>query len=174
MSLSPAKFLLRWNLDVILIHYLLMLKGIVYVLNIILSYEYLCGMQPSNQDSASFFMQTWSYHICLLTCHTICDSSWQFVIFILEMTYFSVNSSVIYLVCAVDQNWTNALYSLITGCCSGAGYGSIIPDAPHAQSHPLTKDLGEKVGKLVDQYLDAMEKVIEYQVWFSIGCWKHL
>lgn len=130
MSLSPAKFLLRWNLDVILIHYLLMLKGIVYVLNIILSYEYLCGMQPSNQDSASFFMQTWSYHICLLTCHTICDSSWQFVIFILEMTYFSVNSSVIYLVCAVDQNWTNALYSLITGCRSGAGYGSIIPEAP--------------------------------------------
>ncbi|THU71021.1 hypothetical protein C4D60_Mb08t31140 [Musa balbisiana] len=40
-----------------------------------------------------------------------------------------------------------------------AGYGSIIPDASNPQSQQLTKYLGEKVGKLVDQYMDAMEKV---------------
>ncbi|XWS35163.1 hypothetical protein CRYUN_Cryun21dG0102200 [Craigia yunnanensis] len=39
------------------------------------------------------------------------------------------------------------------------GYGSIIPDAPTAESHPLTKALSEKVGKLVEQYIEAMEKV---------------
>ncbi|XP_074571244.1 putative methionine--tRNA ligase isoform X1 [Curcuma longa] len=55
-------------------------------------------------------------------------------------------------------NFVNRVLSFIAKP-EGAGYGSIIPDAPHAQSHPLTKDLGEKVGKLVDQYLDAMEKV---------------
>ncbi|WOK94242.1 hypothetical protein Cni_G02944 [Canna indica] len=41
----------------------------------------------------------------------------------------------------------------------GAGYNSIIPDAPGAESHKLTRDLGEKVGNLIDEYLDAMEKV---------------
>ncbi|KAA8548386.1 hypothetical protein F0562_000070 [Nyssa sinensis] len=39
------------------------------------------------------------------------------------------------------------------------GYGSIIPDAPDAASHLLTKSLGEKVGNYVEQYLEAMEKV---------------
>lgn len=42
---------------------------------------------------------------------------------------------------------------------AGAGYDSTIPDAPNAESHQLTKTLAENVGKLVDQYLDAMEKV---------------
>ncbi|KAK1307561.1 putative methionine--tRNA ligase [Acorus calamus] len=41
----------------------------------------------------------------------------------------------------------------------GSGYGSIIPDAPNAESHLLTKTLAEKVSKHVDQYLEAMEKV---------------
>ena len=40
------------------------------------------------------------------------------------------------------------------------GYGSIIPDAPGAESHLLTVSLGEKVGNDVEQYLEAMEKVI--------------
>lgn len=41
----------------------------------------------------------------------------------------------------------------------GQGYGSIIPDANGAESHQLTKTLAEKVGKYVEQYLEAMEKV---------------
>ncbi|CAK9141428.1 unnamed protein product [Ilex paraguariensis] len=41
----------------------------------------------------------------------------------------------------------------------GSGYQSIIPDAPGAESHPLTKALGEVVGKYVEQYVEAMEKV---------------
>ena len=41
----------------------------------------------------------------------------------------------------------------------GAGYDSIIPDAPGAESHPSTSELAEKTSKRVEQYLDAMEKV---------------
>jgi hypothetical protein len=41
----------------------------------------------------------------------------------------------------------------------GAGYDSIIPDAPNAESHPLTNALAEKTNKWVEQYLEAMEKV---------------
>ncbi|KAL6976566.1 methionine--tRNA ligase [Sarracenia purpurea var. burkii] len=41
----------------------------------------------------------------------------------------------------------------------GVGYHSIIPEAPGAESHPLTKTFGEKVGEYVEQYLEAMEKV---------------
>lgn len=41
------------------------------------------------------------------------------------------------------------------------GYGSIIPDAKDAESHPLTKALGEKVGNYVEQYIEAMEKVCD-------------
>jgi hypothetical protein len=41
----------------------------------------------------------------------------------------------------------------------GAGYDSIIPDAPGAELHPLTSELAEKTSIRVEQYLDAMEKV---------------
>ncbi|CAI9776120.1 unnamed protein product [Fraxinus pennsylvanica] len=41
----------------------------------------------------------------------------------------------------------------------GSGYGSIIPDAQGAESHPSTKVLGEKVSSYVEQYIEAMEKV---------------
>ncbi|CAL5401704.1 unnamed protein product [Camellia sinensis] len=41
----------------------------------------------------------------------------------------------------------------------GVGYHSIIPDALGAESHPLTKAFGEKVGDYVVQYFEAMEKV---------------
>lgn len=41
----------------------------------------------------------------------------------------------------------------------GAGYDSIVPDAPNAESHSSTKILAEKTSKWVEQYLDAMEKV---------------
>ncbi|KAJ0234787.1 Methionine--tRNA ligase [Hirschfeldia incana] len=40
-----------------------------------------------------------------------------------------------------------------------AGYGSVIPDAPGAESHPLTQSLAEDVGKFLKQYVEAMEKV---------------
>ncbi|KAL3619993.1 hypothetical protein CASFOL_034905 [Castilleja foliolosa] len=39
------------------------------------------------------------------------------------------------------------------------GYGSVIPDAREADSHPLTKSLGDKVGNYVEQYIEAMENV---------------
>ena len=39
------------------------------------------------------------------------------------------------------------------------GYGSVIPDAPRAKSHILTKWVGDKVGRLVAEYVKAMEKV---------------
>ncbi|KAF3781727.1 putative methionine--tRNA ligase [Nymphaea thermarum] len=42
---------------------------------------------------------------------------------------------------------------------SGEGYGSIVPDAPDAGSHILTKRFGDTVGNLVEQYVEAMEKV---------------
>ncbi|KAK8518561.1 hypothetical protein V6N12_017707 [Hibiscus sabdariffa] len=55
-------------------------------------------------------------------------------------------------------NFINRVLSFIAKP-PGQGYGSIIPDAPNAESHPLTKALSEKVGKLVEQYIEAMEKV---------------
>ncbi|KAM3212976.1 hypothetical protein ACQJBY_065784 [Aegilops geniculata] len=41
----------------------------------------------------------------------------------------------------------------------GAGYGSIIPEAPNADIHPLSQSLAETVGNLIQQYIDAMDKV---------------
>ncbi|XP_047321454.1 probable methionine--tRNA ligase [Impatiens glandulifera] len=41
----------------------------------------------------------------------------------------------------------------------GVGYSSIVPDAPGAESHHLTKNFGDKVGDYVDQYVECMEKV---------------
>ncbi|KAJ8755427.1 hypothetical protein K2173_019225 [Erythroxylum novogranatense] len=55
-------------------------------------------------------------------------------------------------------NFINRVLSFIAKP-SGAGYGSVIPDAPGAGSHPLTEKLAEEVRKLVDQYVEAMEKV---------------
>lgn len=43
----------------------------------------------------------------------------------------------------------------------GVGYHSVIPEAPGAESHPLTKTFGETVGDYVQQYLEAMEKVTD-------------
>lgn len=43
---------------------------------------------------------------------------------------------------------------------TGRGYGSIVPDAPGAETHCLTKTLAKRVGKYVEQYLEDMEKVI--------------
>ncbi|KAK4372805.1 hypothetical protein RND71_008189 [Anisodus tanguticus] len=42
---------------------------------------------------------------------------------------------------------------------AASGYGSIIPDAEGAESHSLTKALGEKDGSCVQKYIEAMEKV---------------
>ncbi|KAI3869664.1 hypothetical protein MKX03_011861 [Papaver bracteatum] len=55
-------------------------------------------------------------------------------------------------------NFINRVLSFIAKP-SGLGYGSIIPDAANAESHSLTKVLVEKVGKHVEQYVEAMEKV---------------
>ncbi|KAJ4755990.1 Methionine--tRNA ligase [Rhynchospora pubera] len=55
-------------------------------------------------------------------------------------------------------NFINRVLSFIAKP-AGAGYDSIIPDAPNVESHQLTKTLAENVGKLVEQYIDAMEKV---------------
>ncbi|CAH2079389.1 unnamed protein product [Thlaspi arvense] len=55
-------------------------------------------------------------------------------------------------------NFVNRVLSFIAKP-EPAGYGSVIPDAPGAESHPLTQSLAEKVGSLVEQYVEAMEKV---------------
>uniref|UniRef100_A0A0E0M7E6 methionine--tRNA ligase n=1 Tax=Oryza punctata TaxID=4537 RepID=A0A0E0M7E6_ORYPU len=39
------------------------------------------------------------------------------------------------------------------------GYGSVVPDSPDVDSHTLTQSLAETIGKLIDQYIDAMDKV---------------
>ncbi|XP_031379434.1 methionine--tRNA ligase, cytoplasmic [Punica granatum] len=55
-------------------------------------------------------------------------------------------------------NFINRVLSFIAKP-PGLGYGSVVPDAPGAESHALTANLAEKVGKFVDQYVEAMEKV---------------
>ncbi|KAF8394062.1 hypothetical protein HHK36_020264 [Tetracentron sinense] len=55
-------------------------------------------------------------------------------------------------------NFINRVLSFIAKP-PGLGYGSTIPDAPGAESHLLTQALSEKVGKYVEQYVEAMEKV---------------
>uniref|UniRef100_A0A1J3EI29 methionine--tRNA ligase n=2 Tax=Noccaea caerulescens TaxID=107243 RepID=A0A1J3EI29_NOCCA len=55
-------------------------------------------------------------------------------------------------------NFVNRVLSFIAKP-EPAGYGSVIPDAPGTESHTLTQSLGEKVGNLVKQYVEAMENV---------------
>jgi methionyl-tRNA synthetase len=55
-------------------------------------------------------------------------------------------------------NFVNRVLSFIAKP-SGQGYGSIIPDAPGAESHQLTLKFSESVSKNVDQFVEAMEKV---------------
>ncbi|KAF5741681.1 methionine--tRNA ligase [Tripterygium wilfordii] len=55
-------------------------------------------------------------------------------------------------------NFINRVLSFIAKP-EGVGYGSVVPDAPGADSHLLTKALADKVGAYVDQYVEAMEKV---------------
>ncbi|KAL8542994.1 hypothetical protein ACS0TY_003761 [Phlomoides rotata] len=55
-------------------------------------------------------------------------------------------------------NFINRVLSFIAKD-PASGYGSVIPDAQGADSHPLTKALGDKVGNYVEQYIEAMEKV---------------
>lgn len=55
------------------------------------------------------------------------------------------------------SNWiSNRSYENVE---TASGYGSIIPNPEGAESHPLTKALGEKVGNYVEEYIEAMEKV---------------
>ncbi|XP_074366827.1 putative methionine--tRNA ligase isoform X2 [Apium graveolens] len=55
-------------------------------------------------------------------------------------------------------NFVNRVLSFIAKP-KGRGYGSIVPDAPGAETHCLTKTLAERVGKYVEQYLEDMEKI---------------
>ncbi|KAL5225511.1 hypothetical protein ABZP36_012150 [Zizania latifolia] len=55
-------------------------------------------------------------------------------------------------------NFINRVLSFIAKP-EGTGYGSIIPDSPDLESHTLTQSLAETVGKLIEQYIDAMDKV---------------
>ena len=43
----------------------------------------------------------------------------------------------------------------------GEGYRSVVPDALGAEAHKLNVDLGERIGKLVEKYVEAMEKISE-------------
>ncbi|GAV58990.1 tRNA_bind domain-containing protein/tRNA-synt_1g domain-containing protein, partial [Cephalotus follicularis] len=55
-------------------------------------------------------------------------------------------------------NFVNRVLSFIAKP-TGLGYGSIVPDAPGAESHSLTKKFADNVGRYVDQYIEVMEKV---------------
>lgn len=57
-----------------------------------------------------------------------------------------------------------------SGSGKGSGYNSTVPDAPGAESHPLTKALGEKISNYVDQYVDAMEKASDYSGIYYTFC----
>jgi len=53
--------------------------------------------------------------------------------------------------------------SYMTLYCIGQGYDSIIPSIPDdvsGDSHNLTKKLADKVAAYIDQYIEAMEKVV--------------
>ena len=41
----------------------------------------------------------------------------------------------------------------------GEGYGNVAPYELGAKEHKLAVDLGEIIGKLVEQYVEAMEKI---------------
>ncbi|KAM0924773.1 hypothetical protein ACQ4PT_004700 [Festuca glaucescens] len=55
-------------------------------------------------------------------------------------------------------NFINRVLSFIAKP-EGTGYGSIVPEAPNADKHSLSQSLAETTGKLVEQYIDAMDKV---------------
>ncbi|CAM8921188.1 unnamed protein product [Rhodiola kirilowii] len=55
-------------------------------------------------------------------------------------------------------NFVNRVLSFIAKP-AGSGYDSFIPDTPNVESHLLTNALAGKVEKLVEQYIEAMEKV---------------
>ncbi|KAM5581303.1 putative methionine--tRNA ligase [Rosa sericea] len=56
-------------------------------------------------------------------------------------------------------NFINRVLSFVAKPSAKGGYGDTIPDAPHADSDALTLELAEKVGRYVDQYIEAMEKL---------------
>ncbi|GAB2210012.1 hypothetical protein Droror1_Dr00015262 [Drosera rotundifolia] len=55
-------------------------------------------------------------------------------------------------------NFVNRVLSFIAKP-SDQGYCSVMPEAPGAESHALTRTLALKVGKYVEQYVELMEKV---------------
>uniref|UniRef100_A0A0D9XJE6 methionine--tRNA ligase n=1 Tax=Leersia perrieri TaxID=77586 RepID=A0A0D9XJE6_9ORYZ len=55
-------------------------------------------------------------------------------------------------------NFINRVLSFIAKP-EGTGYGSVVPDSPNVDSHTLTRSLAETVGKLIEQYINAMDKV---------------
>ncbi|GJN20536.1 hypothetical protein PR202_gb07927 [Eleusine coracana subsp. coracana] len=55
-------------------------------------------------------------------------------------------------------NFINRVLSFIAKP-EGTGYGSIIPDAPNAESHTLTQQLAKDIGDTVEKYIEAMDKV---------------
>ncbi|XP_071706098.1 probable methionine--tRNA ligase [Rutidosis leptorrhynchoides] len=57
------------------------------------------------------------------------------------------------------NNLGNFINRVLSFIAKDPGYNSIVPDAPGAESHALTKVFGDKVGNFVDQYVEAMEKV---------------
>lgn len=59
------------------------------------------------------------------------------------------------------SNLGNFIYRVLSFVAKPAdkGYGYTVPDAPHADSDPPTKKLAEQVGRSVEEYIEAMEKV---------------
>ncbi|PRQ53469.1 putative methionine--tRNA ligase [Rosa chinensis] len=56
-------------------------------------------------------------------------------------------------------NFINRVLSFVAKPSAKGGYGDTIPDAPHADSDALTLELAEIVGRYVEQYIEAMEKL---------------
>ena len=44
------------------------------------------------------------------------------------------------------------------------GYGFVVQDSLGAEAHKITVDLGERINKLVEQYVEAMEKISGYKL----------
>jgi len=74
-------------------------------------------------------------------------------------TYYFLQYSTVYFICCFFLLFDTH----ITLCCEGQGYDSIIPSVPDdvsGDSHGPTKKLADKVAAYIDQYIEAMEKVI--------------
>ncbi|XP_071695810.1 methionine--tRNA ligase, cytoplasmic-like [Rutidosis leptorrhynchoides] len=104
------------------------------------------GIFGNDAKDTNIPVEVWRYYL-LTNRPEVSDTSFTW-----EDMQAKVNSELVH-------NLGNSIYRVLTFIAKDPGYGSIIPDAPGAESHALTKALGNKVGNFVDQYIEAMEKI---------------